>query len=54
MNEKFYKPPVLGLLIIALFFCEKMLAHTYTGITIYVLPAPWSYIIPGIFGFVGV
>ena len=60
MNEatsskfNFYKPPVLGVMIILLFMCEKMLAHTYTGITIYVLPAPWKYIVPGLFGLFGI
>jgi len=54
LNSTLYKPPVLGILVILLFMCEKMLAHTYTGITIYVLPAPWSYIVPGVIGLLGV
>ena len=47
MNEKkspkfdLRKPPVLGLLVIVLMVFEKFLAHTYTVMTIYVLPAPW-------------
>ncbi len=47
-------PPLLGLMIIVLMFCEKMLAHTYTAITIYVLPAPYKYIVPAIIGLFGV
>lgn len=47
------KPPMLGLLLIVVMMCEKMLAHTYTGITIYVLPAPWKYIVPGVMGLFG-
>ncbi len=46
-------PPFLGLLIVAMMFCEKMLAHSYTAITIYVLPEPWKIIIPAIVGFFG-
>ena len=53
-KSRLYRPPVLGVLIILLFMFEKMLAHTYTGITIYFLPAPWSYIIPGLFGLLGI
>ena len=34
--------------------CEKFLAHTYTVITIYVLPAPWKYWIPLLMGSLGV
>ncbi len=52
--EKLRTPPMLGLLIIALMFCEKMLAHSYTVITLYVLPEPWKYIFPGIMGCIGV
>ncbi len=47
------KPPVLGLMIIAMMFCEKMLAHTYTALTIYVLPSPWKFIVPGVIGLIG-
>jgi len=60
MNEKksskfdLRKPPVLGLLVIVLMVFEKFLAHTYTVMTIYVLPAPWKYWIPGILGALGV
>ncbi len=36
------KPPVLGLLVMILMIFEKFLAHTYTVMTIYVLPEPWS------------
>jgi hypothetical protein len=48
------KPPVLGLLIIVLMVFEKFLAHTYTVMTIYVLPEPWKYWVPGILGCVGI
>ncbi|TXS96406.1 hypothetical protein FV139_02625 [Parahaliea maris] len=48
------RAPVLGLLIVTMMFCEKMLAHTYTGITIYVLPEPWKYVVPGLIGCFGV
>lgn len=48
------RPPVLGLLLIVFFAFEKFLAHTYTVITIYVLPAPWKYWVPGIIGALGV
>ena len=41
-------------MLLVLMFSEKMLAHTYTVITIYVLPAPWKYWVPGIMGAVGV
>lgn len=44
---------MLGVLIIALLVFEKFLAHTYTVITIYVLPAPWKYWVPGILGVLG-
>ncbi len=53
-NSRLYTPPILGLLIMLLFVFEKFLAHTYTGITIYVLPAPWKYVVPGIFGLLGI
>jgi hypothetical protein len=48
------KPPVLGLMLLVLMLCEKMLAHTYTVITIYVLPEPWKYWVPFIIGCLGV
>ncbi len=48
------RPPVLGLLLIALMAGEKMLAHTYTVITIYVLPEPWKYWVPLVIGGIGV
>jgi hypothetical protein len=48
------KPPVLGLLLLALMFGEKMLAHTYTVMTIYVLPAPWKYWVPLLIGCIGI
>ena len=52
-RRRLLTPPFLGLLIIAMMFCEKMLAHTYTGVTMYALPAPWSIIVPGIIGAIG-
>ena len=48
------KPPVLGCLIVVMMFCEKMLAHTYTAINIYVLPEPWKWVVPAIVGAIGV
>lgn len=45
--------PLLGVMIIILMFCEKMLAHTYTVITLYVLPEPWSFWVPAIVGAIG-
>ncbi len=50
----FRRAPVLGLVIVTMMLCEKMLAHSYTAITIYVLPAPWKYIVPGLIGAFGV
>ena len=47
------KPPVLGVMIILFMFCEKMLAHSYTAVTIYVLPTPWKIVIPAIVGLLG-
>jgi len=47
------KPPVLGCLIVVMMLCEKMLAHTYTAINIYVLPEPWKWIVPAIVGAIG-
>ena len=54
MNEKLYRPPVLGILVAIMLVFEKFLAHTYTVITIYVLPSPWKYWVPGILGALGV
>ncbi len=48
------KVPLLGCLVIVVMICEKMLAHTYTAITIYVLPEPWKYIVPALVGCIGV
>ena len=48
------KPRLLGLLLMMLLVFEKFLAHTYTVITIYVLPAPWKYWVPGVLGAVGI
>ena len=48
------RPPVLGLMLIALMAGEKMLAHTYTVMTIYVLPSPWKYWVPFLIGCLGV
>jgi len=50
----FRRAPVLGLVIVVMMMCEKMLAHSYTAITIYVLPEPWKYIVPGVIGAFGV
>ena len=47
------KPPVLGLAVAALLILEKMLAHTYTVIMIYVLPSPWKLIVPALMGLFG-
>ena len=47
------KPPVLGCLIVIMMLCEKMLAHTYTAINIYVLPEPWKWVVPAIVGAIG-
>ena len=54
MIDKLRRPPVLGILVLLLLMFEKFLAHTYTVITIYVLPAPWKFWVPGILGAVGV
>jgi hypothetical protein len=48
------RAPMLGILVVTMMFCEKMLAHTYTAITIYVLPSPWKYLVPGAIGAFGV
>ena len=53
LSEILRSPPYLGCLIIVLMFCEKMLAHTYTVITIYVLPEPWKWIVPALMGLFG-
>lgn len=46
--------PWLGLVILALMVGEKMLAHTYTAIVIYVLPDPWGFWVPAVIGALGV
>jgi len=48
------RPPIVGLLIAVLMIFEKFLAHTYTVITIYVLPAPWKYAVPAVLGALGI
>lgn len=48
-----YRAPLLGMIILLMMVCEKMLAHTYTTLFIYVVPSPWKYIFPGVFGLVG-
>ena len=48
------RPPALGLAILMLMLGEKMLAHTYTVIAIYVLPEPWAFWVPAIIGVFGV
>ena len=53
-TAKLRRAPLLGCLIVVMMICEKMLAHTYTAITIYVLPAPWKWVIPGFVGCIGV
>jgi len=52
-NNPVYCTPLLDLLILLLMVCEKMLAHTYTAMFIYVIPAPWKFIIPGNIGLFG-
>ncbi len=54
LADRLRKPPMLGLMLLVLMLGEKMLAHTYTVLTIYVIPAPWKYWVPGIIGLVGV
>jgi len=54
MADKFRSPPFLGVLVFLLLVFEKFLAHTYTVINIYVLPAPYKYWVPGIIGAIGV
>lgn len=41
-------------MLILLMFAEKMLAHTYTVLTIYVLPEPWKYWVPVLMGCFGI
>ena len=53
-NYSPYRAPVLGVLVAVLMIFEKFLAHTYTVITIYVLPEPWKYWVPGILGSLGI
>lgn len=48
------RPPVVGLLVAVLLIFEKFLAHTYTVVTIYVLPSPWKYAVPGVLGALGI
>ena len=54
MIDKLRRPPIIGLLVFVLLVFEKFLAHTYTVITIYVLPAPWKYWVPGVIGALGI
>ncbi len=54
LTSKLRKAPLLGCFIIITMISEKMLAHTYTAITIYVLPAPWKWIVPALVGCIGV
>ncbi|MCH9695350.1 MAG: hypothetical protein K0U72_12640 [Gammaproteobacteria bacterium] len=49
-----YRPPLVGILVMLLLIFEKFLAHTYTVITIYVLPAPWKFWVPGVLGALGI
>ena len=44
----------VGLALLVLMLAEKALAHSYTVITIYALPAPWKYWVPGLIGLFGV
>ena len=53
-TSKLRKAPLLGCMIVVMMVCEKMLAHTYTVMTIYVLPEPWKWVIPFIVGCLGV
>jgi len=54
MAHRLRQAPLLGCLIVVMMICEKMLAHTYTAITIYVLPAPWKWVVPAVVGCIGV
>jgi len=47
-------PPVIGLMVLLLLLLEKMLAHTYTVIIIYVLPDPWRTWVPLLVGCFGI
>lgn len=49
-----YSQPFLGAMLIVFMFSEKMLAHTYTGLTIYVIPQPWNYLASFLGGAFGV
>lgn len=49
-----YTPPVLGLVIMIFLLIEKMLAHSYTVLVIYVLPDPWKWWVPAIAGCFGI
>src|SRR5210317_2039714 len=53
-TQSLRKAPLLGCVIVVMMMCEKMLAHTYTVINIYVLPAPWKWLVPAIVGCIGV
>lgn len=52
-TSRLRKAPFLGILLLGLMLGEKMLAHTYTVLTIYVLPEPWKYWVPFIVGLAG-
>lgn len=54
MMEKLRRPPLLGVLVLLLLMFEKFLAHTYTVITIYVLPEPYKFWVPGVLGALGI
>lgn len=54
LTSNLRKAPLLGCMIVVMMVCEKMLAHTYTAITIYVLPEPWKWVVPFIVGCLGV
>lgn len=54
LTQSLRKAPLLGSLIVVMMVCEKMLAHTYTVINIYVLPAPWKWVVPAIVGCIGI
>lgn len=53
MLNSVYRAPLLGLLILVMMLSEKMLAHTYTVLNIYVLPEPWKWWVPGVIGLLG-
>ena len=54
ITDRLRRAPMLGCLIVVMMICEKMLAHTYTAITIYVLPSPWKWVVPALVGCIGV